>query len=262
MKKAEEMPFKFLFYSDEYADDFFNNLSKNIIVENDNYVFFINRNVDENTMFWAGKTMEEVIYGLNTLNSYLDKGTTIIIRCGEDKSNLGQMEQTLPFFVNNGGIVTNHNIGYSTHNLNFSCPFPLVHDASLEDKEESLILCNSIFGTEKFSMDLEELEKYITDENNCLFIVRDNDKIAGLILGAVYNKGKSVFIRGLAVDSAYRGLGYSNQLLSKVFHWSKEKGVEGSMLWVENSNKVARALYEKFGYTPYGDQEAILKYVV
>jgi ribosomal protein S18 acetylase RimI-like enzyme len=261
-KKAEKMAYKFLFYTEDYAQDFFRNLDKNIIMEEDTSIFFIEKTTDENSLFWAGATMEDVIRGLHNLKKALGEDTVVLIKCGEDKSTAGQLAVILPYFINNGGSIFYHNIGYKASSLSFQQDFPLVRAAETGHCNELLNLAYDLFGRNKFDMDIDELKSYITEEDKCLFLIKDKSSIAGLILGSIYNQGKTVFVRGLAVDKPYRGLGYSNQLLSKLFNWAKEKGVENSMLWVENSNTAAKALYKKFGFLPYGDQEATIKYTL
>lgn len=258
------MEYKFLFYTEQYAEDFLRNIEENVVVDNGATIFFIEptEGEGESKVFWAGTSMEEVISGLGGLKEHMEIGSKVSISCGEDKTNPGQMDKALSSFTKNGGLVTYHNIGYKTNNLDCNYPFDLPIAAEIEDTALMADLINDTLGKDKFDMDPTEFKTYLTQPDKCSFIIKSNDKIIGLILGHIYNEGKQVFIRGLAVDENHRGQGYSKQLLSRLFSWAKDKGVQNTMLWVESDNATARALYEKCGYYPYGDQEAIISWEV
>ena len=258
------MDYKFLFYTPDYEEDFFKNLYQNIVIEQENYIFFIEVNTeDEIKLFWAGTSMDHVAKGLKNLGELFPQGTKITISCGEEKRDSNQLDKILKSFAVNGCELKYHNVGYKTDSLDLVCQYPLVTEAKSCDIVPFFKLVDETLGGGKFDMNTDELSYYIgNNDNKCAFIIKDESTILGLALGEIYNQGKTVFIRGLAVDKRYRGLGYSKQLLAKVFKWAKDNGAHNSMLWVESGNSIARALYHKVGYYAYGDQEAIFSYTV
>ncbi len=262
LTKAGGMIYKFLFFNGEYADYFFNNLDKNVIVELENSILFVDRAEGNNEVFWAGNTMEDVVEALNQLTKELGVGTELSIRCGEDKTTSGQLHKILPVLLSSGGKKIYHNIGYKSDHLEFQHPVNLVSLPDENDTPPMLDLAYNTLGKDRFDMDLNDMKSYLNEKDKCAFVIKFDNELAGLVLGSIYNQGRSVFVRGLSISETYRGKGLSNQLLSKLFLWGKENGAQNSMLWVQDSNHTARKLYEKFGYYPYGDEEVLVQYTL
>ncbi len=262
IEKANEMQYKFLFFTPEYQESFFENIDKNLVLESAASVFFIDRSGDVPEVFWGAVSMQAAIDGLEGLKDHFNAGTKLLIRYGEDKASIGSLADIVPHFVNSGLILKSHTIGYKSKELKIISDFPAVTTASANEKRNVMELIDRAFGIEDFGMEADELEQYIKDDDQCFYIIKRDNRTVGMALGSIYASGKTVFIRGLAVDEGSRGLGYSKQLMAKVFTWAQARGAENSMLWVEKSNITAIALYEKLGYFPYGDQEVKLHYMV
>ncbi|KAB3530524.1 GNAT family N-acetyltransferase [Alkaliphilus serpentinus] len=262
-KRAEGMKYKFLFHSQEHGDEFFNN-SKNIIIDDEEVLLFLE--VDESiNVYWAGSSFKTIADAFGKLEERLPKGTTVKINAGEDQYTKGLAVETINSFTKVGCELEFHRMGMRTQNLEgVNADTSGLEEASLEDSKAIFRIIATALGDEKFGMDAEEFKEYIQKEGNHVFIIKSASEIAGIVFASIYKSRdrKTVFIRGLAVDEAHRGKGYSKSLLYKAFQWAKENGATDSMLWVEKDNDVAINLYEKFGYSPYGDEELIFTYTI
>lgn len=63
------------------------------------------------------------------------------------------------------------------------------------------------------------------------------------------NKAKEGYIWDIIIEEEYRGKGYGKETMAKVDEFVKEHGGEQISLNVFGYNSVARALYQKSGYT-------------
>ncbi len=268
LKRAVDMKYKFLFHSKEQEADFFNNPDSIIVNEEDeNVILFLERDGGVNSLYWAGESLKEVAACLGKLKDKVPKGTIIKISCGEDKNSEGLIDKISKEFLNVGCEIEFHYLGLKTSNLDgIQADCREVVKAKFEESNDIYGIIDRSLGGEKFKMNEAEIKEYMNDIENNVFIIRDNQKIEGVVFANIYgnksNNTKSLFIRGLAVDEKYRGKGYSKNLMRRAFEWGMENGAISSMLWVEKYNKVAISLYEKFGYKAYGDEEIILNYVV
>ncbi|MCM1991685.1 GNAT family N-acetyltransferase [Oceanirhabdus seepicola] len=268
LKSAVEMEYKFLFHSKEHEEEFFKN-PDSMIIESDNHkvILFVERDGGVNNIFWAGESLKEVAESLGRLKEKFPNGTTLKISCGEDKNSKGLLDKVSKEFIKIGCKVEFHYVGFKSSNLDgIEADCSEVVKAKVEECNQLYGIIDSSLGGEKFKMNEDEMNEYMNNNENNIFLIRKNKDIAGVVFTNVYeiksNNTKSLFIRGLAVDEKYRGKEYSKKLMQKAFNWGKENGAINSMLWVEKYNKVAIGLYEKFGYKSYGDQEMILNYII
>jgi len=263
-EKAKCMTYQFLFHSDEHWESFLLNPKNQVISEEDAIIFIeIDKLIN---IYWSANSLEAIACLFIKLKSKISEGTIVKIHAGEDINTKGLVELTINLFTQVGCIVKYHHLGYKTTDLNsVSIDASEITSATQDNVSEIYkIIDTSLGGEEKFDMNTEEIKEFIVQDNNHVFIINHFSKIAGLIFVSIYaNKDKkSVFIRGITVDKAFRGNGYANKLLYKAFNWAKDNDATNSMLWVEKNNQVAIHLYEKFGYLPYGDQEMIFHYKV
>ncbi len=83
-----------------------------------------------------------------------------------------------------------------------------------------------------------------------IFILVDDNKIIGFIISRNehYNKGSSVMIEDLVVDSDFQGKGYGRLLVNYVEERGKKKKIKGIWL-MASKNAPAFHFYKKMGYT-------------
>lgn len=268
LKMAVEMKYNFLFYSKEQEEVFFSNPDSIIVqAEDQKVILFVKRHGGVNSLYWAGESLKSVAASLGELKDKLPKGTTIKISCGNDKNSQGLIDNISKVFIKVGCNIEFHYVGFKTCNLEgVKADCSEVEKAKDAECDDIYSIIDRSLGAGKFKMNEDEMKSFMNNTENNVFIIRENNNIAGVVFTNVYDiksdNTKRLFIRGLAVDDKYRGNGYSKKLMKKAFNWGIENGAINSMLWVEKHNKVAISLYEKFGYNPYGDEEMILNYTI
>jgi ribosomal protein S18 acetylase RimI-like enzyme len=95
----------------------------------------------------------------------------------------------------------------------------------------------------------------IRNPNNALFGEIKDDKIVGyLFLKMLFDdtaKEASYLIDGLYVDSNYRQLGIGGNLINEAIKYAQAKGIKYLEVNAMANNKIARELYEKYGFISY-----------
>lgn len=84
-------------------------------------------------------------------------------------------------------------------------------------------------------------------ENNVI-IRRKDSAIAGFCCVSIYNEGTTLWIREIAVDPAYQGMGFGKQLMEQAIRYGVENGAVKGFLAADVLNKNAIGLYEKHGF--------------
>lgn len=268
LNKAKNLKYSFLFHSKEETDSFFNNLDSNVIInEDDKVVLFVERQFGVNSLYWAGESIKEVAESLKKLKNKFKFGEVIQVSCVQEKESLASIEEVSKEFINAGCEAKFHEIGYTTSNLEGDKEeYNGAEVAKTEDVNEIYRILDDCLGANKVKLDKDEIRKFIKADDRNVFVTREDCNITGVIFVSIFDNmaknAKRLFIRSLAVDEKYRGNGYSKQLLCKGFKWAEKLEAVDSMLWVEKNNETAIRLYEKFGYSPYGDEEMMLEYTI
>lgn len=119
------------------------------------------------------------------------------------------------------------------------------------DKEGFNVLTPG-FGDEYLKKTLKEMKKH----NGKMFLLEENGKILGLIVGLVleemfefgFHAPKRGEITELVVSKDSRGKGYGKVLLSAMEKYMKEQGCKNIIIGVFGYNDRAIAFYEHSGY--------------
>jgi L-amino acid N-acyltransferase YncA len=254
--EIKKWQYQTLFYNNEYKNDFFNNIDENIIINNTECFLFFHESTKK--IFWTSKSINSLISLLKDSLNKTKEDFQLQIASDENINN--DLENLIPTLKKIGGKVTFHNVGYKCNDLKILKDLEGICDYEDNLRESIIKITYDSLGKEKFGMSEKEIAEFAKDTNNKIFISKTSNVVNGVIYTTIYNNGNSIFIRGLAVDNIYRGLGLSKKLLSKAFDYAKNKGVINSMLWVEKDNTVAINLYEKFNYVPYGEEEVTVKF--
>lgn len=85
----------------------------------------------------------------------------------------------------------------------------------------------------------------------------DEGQWLGVVGGFVRVDPSEVHLVSMWVDPEARGLGVARSLIQAVAGWARERGASKVLLFVQESNGAARALYERAGFTPTGDRASI-----
>ena len=116
--------------------------------------------------------------------------------------------------------------------------------------EEKVIIVFDILSEiyKKSSWSQEQILNDMRQENVDYFFVSDNQKIVGFL--SVQQMVGELEITNIAVSPSFQGKGMGIQLMSYLDNYDFPIFLE-----VRKSNKVAQALYEKFGFKLVGERK-------
>lgn len=101
------------------------------------------------------------------------------------------------------------------------------------------------------------LESKIGSENGTVFIAREGRELAGYTLIfikdeiPIYKNKKLGYISDLYVKKAFRKMNMSSALMEKATEWFRKKGMTFIAIPVSHDNKIAYAIYKKWGFIDY-----------
>jgi ribosomal protein S18 acetylase RimI-like enzyme len=91
-----------------------------------------------------------------------------------------------------------------------------------------------------------------------LFVAEgDEGQWLGVAGGFVRVDPTEVHLVSMWVDPEARGLGVARSLIQSVGSWARERGAAKVVLFVQEANGPARALYERAGFAATGDRASI-----
>jgi ribosomal protein S18 acetylase RimI-like enzyme len=95
-------------------------------------------------------------------------------------------------------------------------------------------------------------------EKKTLFVAEgDEGQWLGVVGGFVRVDPSEVHLVSMWVDPEARGLGVARALIRAVGEWANERGASTVLLFVQEANGPARALYDRAGFTATGDRTPI-----
>lgn len=83
---------------------------------------------------------------------------------------------------------------------------------------------------------------------NKVIIVRKDSMIFGFCCVSIYNEGTTLWIREIAVDPAYQGIGIGKKLMEQAILYGIENGAVKGFLAADILNKNAIGLYNKYNF--------------
>jgi ribosomal protein S18 acetylase RimI-like enzyme len=97
-----------------------------------------------------------------------------------------------------------------------------------------------------------------TGVTKALFVAEgDEGQWLGVVGAFVRVNPSEVHLVSMWVDPEARGLGVARSLIQAVGSWAQGRGASKVLLFVQESNGPARALYERAGFTATGDRASI-----
>ena len=108
------------------------------------------------------------------------------------------------------------------------------------------------------AMNLEEAKKLwaksFSDTSLRTFLVCDGDLVAAIFrYGSSKDEAETGHLFSLYVDPDFSGRGIGRAIMEQVISLAKSDLFSKVTLWVFEKNQPARSLYEKFGFTPTGN---------
>ncbi len=125
----------------------------------------------------------------------------------------------------------------------------------LKDVDSSFIpFLSSLIDLEKFSHKIYK--------NAIRFEAWHNERLVG-VLSSYFNDTvtKEGFINHIAVKDDYKQKGISKKLMALCINYAKERGFLGIKLEVSLENKLARNLYESFGFEIFEQNNAKIQMI-
>ena len=99
-------------------------------------------------------------------------------------------------------------------------------------------------------------KKRLTEDDSCVFVVMDGDKVVGYLAGGDVEMNwrdfsKAGYLDNMFVLEGYRGKGVGRMLYGAFVDWCKEKGLKNIRVGALFKNKGAIGFYEKMGFGGY-----------
>lgn len=131
----------------------------------------------------------------------------------------------------------------------------------LEEKDLDLML--KFIDDENTKYNLQELSKFIHNDNSYGFIAKNDNKVIGFAFG--YNllkpDGRNIFyLHSIDIMCDYQGKGIGTGLLSHICNFAKNIGCYKMFLITNRSNIPACKCYKKVGGVNKADDEIIYTY--
>jgi ribosomal protein S18 acetylase RimI-like enzyme len=95
-----------------------------------------------------------------------------------------------------------------------------------------------------------DLRKLLASGNNHLFLLKDDNRIAGMLTICIYRSptGTKAWIEDVVVDEVYRGRGFGRMLTQHAIDFAKSKDVDVLMLTSNPARMAANKLYQTIGF--------------
>ena len=87
-----------------------------------------------------------------------------------------------------------------------------------------------------------------------LFVAEEGDRWLGVVGAFARVDPQEVQLISMWVDPEARGRGLARDLIHAVARWAEERGSQRVVLFVQEANEPARALYERAGFRVTGDR--------
>jgi len=95
---------------------------------------------------------------------------------------------------------------------------------------------------------------FVDEEIIYLTIIHESFDLAGYIILAIEDQGKSIEFRRIAIDQNYLGIG---QLTIQAMESFCQEALQAERIWLDvfDDNQKGMHIYEKFGYQRFGEQD-------
>jgi ribosomal protein S18 acetylase RimI-like enzyme len=104
------------------------------------------------------------------------------------------------------------------------------------------------------SMWREWVADAVAGDQKTLFVAEEDGRWLGVVGAFVRVDPSEVQLISMWVDPAARGRGIAQQLIRAVARWTQARGSTTVVLFVQEANEPAQALYTRAGFRPTGDR--------
>lgn len=126
-----------------------------------------------------------------------------------------------------------------------------VRNAEIKDTETIAELSSQLGYKSADNIIRERLRAILSDDENCVFVAIESEKVVGWIHGFYSQRIESdafIEIGGLVVDTDYREQGIGKLLVAKINAWSLTKGCKKVRVRCNTIRKETHIFYEKLGF--------------
>lgn len=207
-------------------------------------IFFLCKVGSEIELWWGTNSLDDLLEGVKQVSQ--KHNTSFILRYPGKTKEVQEASQTIAM---RGYRLEHIHLAYKMELLDLPAPIEnkKIRPFQAEDMEDLINLDRQVFP----SMNIEprELSFWLEEEKAIIFVTQNESGLNGFVIIEVYgDNNEYCFVRSLAVSPESRGKGLGKKLFLKGLNEAKEKGIKKCMLWVELSNKPARAMYETVGF--------------
>jgi len=139
----------------------------------------------------------------------------------------------------------NENLSHTS--ANFVSIGRLEYLSKEECKEASLLSRRCKLQSRGFEGESQEWFIEWLDENEVI-VQRKGSEIAGFCCVSIYNDGTTLWIREIAVDLAFQGMGYGKCLMEQAIKYGVDNGATKGFLAADILNENAIGLYHKYDF--------------
>ncbi|MCL2353863.1 MAG: GNAT family N-acetyltransferase [Defluviitaleaceae bacterium] len=102
-----------------------------------------------------------------------------------------------------------------------------------------------------------EFYKEWLNDGNHIITARQGSEIVGVCSISIYNEGTTLWIKEIATDPKYQGLGFGKKMLEQAIAFGVKNGAVKGFLMADILNKNAIGLYNKYGFYAKNDDSEL-----
>jgi ribosomal protein S18 acetylase RimI-like enzyme len=100
----------------------------------------------------------------------------------------------------------------------------------------------------------EWVAEAVAGDQKALFVAEEDGRWLGVVGAFVRVDPREVQLISMWVDPQARGRGIARDLIRAVARWTRQRGSERVVLFVQEANDAAQQLYARAGFRPTGDR--------
>lgn len=217
------------------------------VFEEEDYILVAEKDHDRIKFFWAADSLERLTEGVKE-NAKEFAPTEIVLECippefvdGLEQEGFRVISEWVDFWMKD---LQNRSWDYS-----LTAEIRLIKDSETGLAAAVTRSCAGV--SREFNGELEEgILEWMNQENHEIFVAIKNGHLVGICMMATYEggKGKTAWLRELAVHPDYQYQGIGRSLAMVGLKWGQKQGCSVSFLATDTENHHAIRLYEKLGY--------------
>ncbi len=121
----------------------------------------------------------------------------------------------------------------------------------------SIYRCDEVRGLGE-----QDLDRFFSGGEDWICLAEEAGEVTAFLSIEVHREGPDyVYLDDLSVTEKSRGRGIGSRLIRTAEDWADQLGIPVLVLHVEKANAGARRLYERLGYSPFGEEGTRLRMI-